>query len=398
MAACECRKDSVVVLLIRFPLETTLVRFSTKGSLMNIMREGQKIRGTYIVERYLGEGAFAEVYRVQHRFLGRQAMKVFKTKGMSIEEIEEMLGEAILLSRIGHPNIIRVYDANIFEIDGATRGFFTMEYVPGGTLDRYWRSYGNKLMPVEESVNILKQVCSGMAVAHTETPPIIHRDIKPQNILIGYDGSGMRVRVSDFGLAKRVNPMTLIASAKGTIGFKPPESLEDLDSCAADVWALGTMLYFLLTDKLPFPSLDDRTMSDASRFVQELRPASLYNVLVDSALDSIISMCLKTDPKDRYPNSKTLLEALPDWKPMQLQPQTASKTFSQNRLKTSLGEYPPFDKAAAKKAARKAIKLSKEPGKLSLATDLLEEAINKDPALRKEYSLQLKLWRRGISM
>ena len=68
---------------------------------MALLHEGQTVRDTYTVERYLGEGAFAEVYRVQHRFLGRQAMKVFKTKGMSIEEIEEMLGEAILLSHIG---------------------------------------------------------------------------------------------------------------------------------------------------------------------------------------------------------------------------------------------------------------------------------------------------------
>lgn len=83
-------------------------------------------------------------------------------------------------------------------------------------------------MPVEEAVSILKQVCSGLVVAHTETPPIIHRDIKPQNILIGYNSSGMCVKVSDFGLAKRVNPMTLIASAKGTLSFKPPRLTKPL--------------------------------------------------------------------------------------------------------------------------------------------------------------------------
>ena len=123
---------------------------------MRILQEGQTVRDTYTVERYLGEGAFAEVYRVQHRFLGRQAIKVFKTKGVSIEEIEAMLGEAILLSRIGHPNIIRVFDANTVDIDGSTYGFFTMEYVPGGTLDRYWQSYQNRIMPIEDAVAIIK--------------------------------------------------------------------------------------------------------------------------------------------------------------------------------------------------------------------------------------------------
>src|SRR5438094_8126968 len=101
---------------------------------MRLLEEGQTVRDTYEVERYLGEGAFAEVYRVKHRFLGRQAMKVFKTIGMTMEETEQMLGEAILLSRIGHPNIVRVFDANVTETSRGVCGFFTMEYIAGGSL------------------------------------------------------------------------------------------------------------------------------------------------------------------------------------------------------------------------------------------------------------------------
>src|SRR3989442_354655 len=111
---------------------------------MAILEEGQVIRDTYEVERFLGQGAFAEVYRVKHRFLGRQAMKVFKRGGMALDEIHEMLGEAILLSRIGHPNIVRVFDANTIETRAATYGYFTMENVPGGSLDKFWRSHGNR--------------------------------------------------------------------------------------------------------------------------------------------------------------------------------------------------------------------------------------------------------------
>src|ERR1700675_4901787 len=103
-----------------------------------LLSEGQTIRGTYEVERLLGEGAFAEVYRVRHRFLGRQAMKVFKTAGMSVEDTERALEEAILLSRLGHPNIIRVFDANVLDTPDGPRGFFTMEYVAGGSLDQLW--------------------------------------------------------------------------------------------------------------------------------------------------------------------------------------------------------------------------------------------------------------------
>jgi serine/threonine-protein kinase len=188
---------------------------------MRLLEEGQVIRDTYEVERFLGEGAFAEVYRVKHRFLGRQAMKVFKRVGMNLDEIHEMIGEAILLSRIGHPNIVRVFDANILETARGICGYFTMENVAGGSLEKFWQSHGGKFVPVETTVDLMRQVCRGIAQAHSEDPPIIHRDIKPQNILVGYEADGLRARVSDFGLAKKVNPLTLLATAAGTLAFKP---------------------------------------------------------------------------------------------------------------------------------------------------------------------------------
>jgi serine/threonine protein kinase len=107
---------------------------------MPLLQEGQIIRDTYEVERFLGEGAFAEVFRVKHRFLGRQATKVFKRGGMTIKEIEDMLGEAIMLSRLGHPNIVRVFDANVLRTEHGLYGFFTMENVPGGSLEKFWHS------------------------------------------------------------------------------------------------------------------------------------------------------------------------------------------------------------------------------------------------------------------
>jgi serine/threonine protein kinase len=152
---------------------------------VTLLREGQVIRDTYSVDRLLGAGAFAEVYRVQHRYLGRQAMKVFRRVGMSGKEIESALGEAILLSRIGHPNIVRVFDANTVETPSGVFGFFTMEYVPGGTLDRLMIDAGGRFVAVPDTVEIMCQVCRGIAVAHSGDPPIIHRDIKPQNLLVG---------------------------------------------------------------------------------------------------------------------------------------------------------------------------------------------------------------------
>jgi serine/threonine-protein kinase len=126
---------------------------------MALLEEGQRIRDTYEVERLLGEGAFAEVYRVRHRFLGRQAMKVFKRVGLKMAELEQLLGEAVLLSRLGHPNIAPVFDANTAETPKGLCGFFTMgmEYVAGGSLHSYWRSHGTRLMPVPTAVELVRQ-------------------------------------------------------------------------------------------------------------------------------------------------------------------------------------------------------------------------------------------------
>ena len=282
---------------------------------MNLLQEGQIIRDTYQVERPLGEGAFSEVYRVRHRFLGRQAMKVFKIVGMTIEEIEEMLGEALLLSRLGHPNIVRVFDANITETSRGICGFFTMEYVAGGSLEKFWQSHGAKFVPVETAVNLITQVCRGLAVGHRETPPMVHRDIKPQNILVGYEADGLRARLSDFGLAKNVNPLTLLASAKGTPSFKAPEVFQDpqSDSAAGDVWALGATLYLMLTDRLPFCSSSQPDHFDLARFDRPLTPPSRLNVQVDAELEALVFKSLAKTPAERYRDADELLKDLEHW-------------------------------------------------------------------------------------
>jgi serine/threonine-protein kinase len=284
---------------------------------MGLLDEGQSIRGIYQVERLLGVGAFAEVYRVKHRFLGRQAMKVLKTTGMTSEEIEQMLDEAIILSRLGHPNIIRVFDADMTDTSMGLRGFFTMEYVAGGSLEQFWRSYGEQLVPVETAVEVIRQVCRGLAVAHSENPPIIHRNIKPQNILVGYDATGLRARVSDFGLAKRANPLTLLVSARGTRAFKPPEVFRDpqSDSRAGDVWALGSTLYLLLTDRLPHAEVGALAALYSTSFERLVTPPSRLNVHVDPELDRIVLRALALEPQQRYPSAVEMLADLMEWQP-----------------------------------------------------------------------------------
>lgn len=363
---------------------------------MDILLPGQIVRDTYEVERKLGEGAFAQVYRVKHRFMGRQAMKVLKAPGATIAAIERDLGEALLLSSIKHPNIIEVYDANVVKTEQGEYGYFTMTYMPGGTLERYWRSFGNQLMPIEQVVEVARQICRGLAVAHSSKPPIVHRDIKPQNVLVGFDGDNLHVRLSDFGLAKAANPATLILSSRGTIGFKPPESLKNIDSCSADIWAIGTTLYLLLTDQMPFPMLDERDVEDAARFLRPIRPPSIYNIGVDAGLESIIFRCLAAASDDRYANASELLIDLEKWRPG-FSSRGMSASYSTSSSKAAMTTNSPHDlKAEAQKSLKEALRTAQDPTKLMLAADLLEEAISKDPALRQRYGSQLQLWRKGI--
>jgi serine/threonine protein kinase len=366
---------------------------------MRLLEDGQMIGGTYEVERFLGEGAFAEVYRVKHRFLGRQAMKVFKRVGMNIDEIHEMLGEAILLSRLAHPNIVRVFDANLLETGRGNCGYFTMENVSGGTLHKFWQSYGPQFVPVQMTVDLVKQVCRGMAQAHREKPPIIHRDIKPQNILVGYEADGLRARVSDFGLAKAVNPLTFMATAAGTLIFKPPEAFADAksDSCAADVWAIGATLYMLLTDRLPVDMPSNFNWASKNLFDKPIVPPSQINAEVNESLERIVTKALEKKVEERYPTAKELLEALENWKLGAPELWKESKTTSREQPKSVLGFASPANEKEAQDLARRAFE-ARRSGRLADAADIMEEAFNKSPDLRTKYAQQVKMWRFGVSM
>lgn len=326
-------------------------------------------------------------------------MKVFKRGGMSLEEINETLGEAILLSRIGHPNIVRVFDANVIELSQGICGYFTMENVPGGSLDKFWRSHDKHLVPIETTLDLVKQVCRGIALAHRENPPIIHRDIKPQNILVGYEADGLRARVSDFGLAKKVNPLTLLATAAGTLAFKPPEvfTQHKSDSCAADVWALGTTLYLLLTDRLPYEVPAEATWGAKGLFEGRVPPPSEMNPDANAALDCIVMKTLEKQPEKRYASARELLEALENWQPGVLPSPSAVPSTSREVSKTVLGRHSPANEHGAEELVKLALR-ARQSGRLAEAADLMEEAFNKSQPLRDKYAHQVKLWRCGISM
>lgn len=363
-----------------------------------ILQEGDQIRNTYTVERVLGQGAFGQVYRVRHRFLGRQAMKVFKLPDMTLGEAQDLLGEALLLSTLGHPNIIRVFDADVTETPSGRFAYFTMEYVAGGSLFDYWKGFGARFVPAEESVRIATQICRGLNVAHSANPPIVHRDIKPHNILVGYTEAGLQVRIADFGLAKRANPLTLLVSGKGTLAFKPPEIFDDVksDSRAGDIWAIGECLYLMLTDRLPYQNPGDTGVPGQQAQGASLVPASELNPLVDRHLDSITSKALQPDPGKRYPHAAAMLRDLESWNPSKNE---KVGDILSSMSKSALGTCTPLiSQRAALSRIQEAKEIAKDIAQLPTAADILEIALRDCPDLRDQYQYLLQLWRRGIMM
>lgn len=168
-----------------------------------------------------------------------------------------------------------------------------------------------------------------------------------------------------------------------------------MDSCAADVWALGAILYLLLTDKLPYPSLSEQDSSNPDRFLRTIRLPSLYNISVDAGLEGVMLRCLAADPGDRYRNAVALLADLELWEPGHADARAASEF-----PKTSKEALPGYTSRDLKKEAvgalRSAFRTAKDPLNLMTAADLLEEAMCKDPGLRERFGVQLELWRKGI--
>ena len=284
-----------------------------------LLKIGSLLNGKYIVEKYLGGGAFGEVYRVKHKYLkNRRAIKVFKNapdiKG-NPSSIQELLEEAILLTKFDHKHIVKVHDAGIFTTDeGEEHVFFEMDFY-SKDLDEYWKSFGARFIPVDIVVTIIKQICLGLDVLHSEKPPMIHRDIKPQNIMVDFDSEGRPIaKLTDFGLVKTVSPSTLYASAKGTLAFKAPEFLEKKDDTSTDIFAVGVTFYMLLTDNLPYPIDSDFDVMTGSWLKTKPKPINEYNPLVrDKRLEDIVFTAISTDPEKRYRDAQELLDAIIDW-------------------------------------------------------------------------------------
>ncbi len=263
----------------------------------------QKINDRYRIVRLIGEGGMANVYLAFDEILGRNvAVKVLRGDLAEDEKfVRRFQREAINASSLSHPNIVEMYDVG--EDDG--NYFIVMEYVEGRTLKSLIKRRG--ALTLHETVDIMKQLTS--AVIHAHSSYIIHRDIKPQNVLILDDGT---LKITDFGIAMAMNSneITQTNSVMGSVHYLPPEQANGGSATIrSDIYSLGILMYELLIGRIPFRG--DNAVEIAIKQMREQLPSvRAINPDIPQTLENIILKACAKNPKNRYENANQLFSDL----------------------------------------------------------------------------------------
>ena len=257
--------------------------------------KGQMINDRYSIIRTIGEGGMANVYLAYDTILDRNvAVKILRGDLADDEKfVRRFQREAISASSLAHPNIVEMYDVG--EDDG--KYFIVMEFIDGKTLKNLIKRRGALTLP--EVIDIMMQLTSAIACAHDSY--IIHRDIKPQNVMILEDG---RVKITDFGIAMALNnnELTQTNSVMGSVHYLPPEQASGSGSTIkCDIYSLGILMYELLTGKVPFRG--DTAVEIAIKQMKESIPSvRKYNPTIPQSVENIVLKACAKNPKNRYDN------------------------------------------------------------------------------------------------
>lgn len=257
--------------------------------------KGQKINDRYQIIRTIGEGGMANVYLAYDTILDRNvAVKVLRGDLSDDDKfVRRFQREAISASSLSHPNIVEMYDVG--EDDG--NYFIVMEFVDGKTLKSLIKRRGALSLP--EVTDIMLQLTSAIACAHDSY--IIHRDIKPQNVLILEDGT---VKITDFGIAMALNSneLTQTNSVMGSVHYLPPEQANGNGSTIkSDIYSLGILMYELLTGKVPFKG--DNAVEIAIKQMKEPIPSICKQIpSIPQSIENIVLKACAKNPKNRYDN------------------------------------------------------------------------------------------------
>ena len=282
------------------------------------LQPGALFGGRYEILGVLGQGGMGAVYKARDRELDRLiALKVIRPELATDPAILQRFKQELILSRnITHKNVVRIYDLG--EADGIR--FISMEYVEGEDLRTILRRE-KKLSP-KEAIAVVEQVCRALDSAHSEG--VIHRDLKPQNIMRDKHG---RIVVMDFGLARSLGDsgLTQTGAIVGTMEYMSPEQAlgSTLDQ-RSDIFSVGLIFYELLTGKAPYEA-DTAIASLMKRTREEARSASDVEASVPRSLSAIVSRCLEREPANRYHSAVELLQQLATW---EANPNISAETLS----------------------------------------------------------------------
>ncbi|MFO0808014.1 MAG: serine/threonine-protein kinase [Gemmataceae bacterium] len=295
--------------------------------------------GEYELLGEVARGGMGVVYRARHRTLGRDvALKMILAGGHAGgEDVQRFYAEAQAAAGLSHPGIVPVYEVGRHE----GRPFLALEFVDGPSLHA---RLANGPLPPREAADLVRQIAE--AVAHAHAHGIVHRDLKPHNVLVGPDG---RPRVTDFGLAKRLDAdggLTGTGQILGTPQFMAPEQASGSKDVgpAADVYALGAVLYALLTGRPPFQAA---TVVDTLIQVVEQEPVSprSLNGNIDRDLETVSLKCLEKHPAKRYASAQELADDL--GRHLEGVPIRARPISGSERLVKWLSQRPSFAIAAS---------------------------------------------------
>ena len=263
-----------------------------------IVNIGSIIGNRYEILEKVGTGGMADVYRAKDNRLNRfVALKVLKTEySEDTKFVSKFRQEAQAVAAITHPNIVSVYDVG--EEEGMH--YIVMEFVDGITLRRYIDQKGK--LKVKEAVGIALQIAAGLDAAHAHN--IIHRDIKPQNILISRDGTA---KVSDFGIAKAASSNTITANAMGSVHYISPEQARGgFSDEKSDIYSLGVTLYEMLSGTIPFTG--ESAVAVALAHIQEdATPLAAIDATIPRGLSNIVAKCMQKKTEMRYASAAALI-------------------------------------------------------------------------------------------
>lgn len=268
--------------------------------------------GTILLNRYeileqIGEGGMATVYKAKCHTLDRLvAIKVLKSEYAEDEEfVKKFMMECQSAAKLNHPNIVGIYDFHEIELDGKPVYFIVMEYIDGITLKELIEKKG--FIPEEEAVDIALQILEALKEAHSHG--VIHRDIKPHNIMISKNGI---VKVTDFGIARATSnhTMTTTMDAIGSVHYFSPEQARGaFTDQRTDIYSFGIVFYEMLTGKRPF--VGENPVTIAMKHIQEdITPPGELNENISEGVERVVLKCTMKKQAERYQNVEEIITDL----------------------------------------------------------------------------------------